>query len=184
MRSEEQRDKEKALPLETKWIYQGQVLTLKTETYRLDDQIKVTEIIHHSGAVVIVPVDENGRILLVQQWRRAAREITIELPAGTLKPNENPVECANRELREETGFAAKKITPLGGFYSAPGYCDEYLHLFLAEDLYRAPLPPDDDEAIDLLQLNAQDVKQMIKQNLIRDAKTIAGILRYLLCQNH
>lgn len=182
MRSQEQRDKERESLIDSKWIYQGKIVHLKLETYKFGNRTKVAEIIHHSGAVVIVPIAPDGKIILVQQWRRAVGEITIELPAGTLEANEDPLECAKRELQEETGFGARKVTPLGGFYSAPGFCDEYLHLFLAQDLHSSPLEPDDDEAIDLLPLTVKEAKQMIEQNKIRDAKTVAGILRYI-CLN-
>lgn len=182
MRSHIQRDKERDGLVDTQWIYKGRIVQLKLETYQWDHHTKVAEIVHHPGAVVILPIDPEGRILLVQQWRRAAQEILIELPAGTLEKNEDPVTCAKRELQEETGFSAKKIKSLGGFFSAPGFCDEYLHLFLAEDLYPSPLPPDDDEMIDLLPLTMNEAKKMIEQNKIRDAKTIAGLLRYL-CVN-
>lgn len=182
MRALIQRDLEKKSLVETKWVYKGRIVNLKLETYQLEGRTKVAEIIHHSGAIVIIPIDEEGRILLVQQWRRAVREITIELPAGTLEQNEDPLDCAKRELQEETGFAAKKITPLGGFYTAPGFCDEYLHLFLAEHLHHSPLEPDDDEMIDVLPVTVKEAKHMIEHNQIRDAKTIAGILRYI-CAN-
>lgn len=178
-----QKDKERASLIETKWVYKGCIIDLKLETYQFGDRMKVAEIIHHSGAIVVVPIDPEGRILLVQQWRRAVGEITIELPAGTIEPNEDPLDCAKRELQEETGFAAKKIAPLGGFFSAPGFCDEYLHLFLAEQLHPSPLEPDEDEMIDLLPVTVKEAKHMIEHNQIRDAKTIAGILRYLLCKN-
>ncbi len=182
MKPAEQREKESKALVDTKWIYKGHVIQLKLETYKFENRTKTTEIIHHSGAVVIVPIDPNGKILLVQQWRRAVHEITIELPAGTLESEEDPLNCAQRELQEETGFGARKITPLGGFYSAPGYCDEYLHLFLAEELYSSPLEPDDDEAIDILSVSVKEAKHLIEQNKIRDAKSVAGILRYL-CLN-
>lgn len=177
-----QRDQEQQSLVETKWAYEGRKLKLKLETYRLHNRNKVAEIVHHPGAVVILPIDVERRILLIRQWRRAVHEILLELPAGTLEENEAPLDCAQRELQEETGFAAEKITPLGGFYSAPGYCNEYLHLFLAEHLYSSPLPPDDDEKIEILPVTLKEAKQMIEKNQIHDAKTVAGILRYL-CAN-
>lgn len=183
MRSLSQKEKEKHSLVETKSIYKGHIIDLKIELHRFGDQIKTFEIVHHEEAAVIIPIDPEGKIILIQQWRRASNEILIELPAGTLDPGEEPIECMNRELQEETGFAAKKITPLGGFYTAPGYCDEYLHLFLAEDLHHSPLEPDEDEMIDLLPVTVKQAKHMIEQNQIRDAKTVAGILRYILCVN-
>lgn len=160
-------------------MYQGRIIQLKLETYRFDHRTKVAEIIHHPGAAVILPIDPEGRLLFIRQWRRAIGEITIELPAGTLEKNEEPIACAKRELQEETGFAARKLTSLGGFYTAPGFCDEYLHLFLAEELYPSPLPPDDDEVIELFPLTASEARQLIEQNKIHDAKTLVGILKYL-----
>lgn len=179
-KSQAQRDLEKKSLVESKLAYEGKVISLRLDTYKLDKKTKVAEIIHHPGAVVIVPVDSHNRLILVQQWRRAAKEIMIELPAGTLEKKETPEVCAQRELREETGLTAEKITSLGGFFSAPGFCDEYLHLFAAEHLTSDPLPPDDDEGIDLLHLSIPEAIHLIEQNKIRDAKTIAGILRYQL----
>ena len=180
MKSDAQRDQELKSLVDSRWAYQGRVIQLKLNTYQLEGRTKIAEIIHHPGAVVIVPVDEKGRVHLVQQWRRAAQEILIELPAGTLEKGELPEDCAKRELQEEAGFAAKKITSLGGFFNAPGFCNEYLHLFAAEDLYPSPLPPDDDEQIDLLPTPLSVAMRMIEENKIRDAKTIAGLFRYQL----
>ncbi len=178
-RSQAQREKEKRAHIKTEWIYKGRAVKLKLETYQFDKKTKVTEIIVHPGAAVILPIDPEGRIILIKQWRRAVDDIILELPAGTLEENEDPLDCAKRELQEETGFAARKVTPMGGFFSAPGFCSEYLHLFLAEDLTPSPLEPDEDEMIDLVPVTLKEAKQMIEQNKIRDAKTIAGILRYL-----
>ncbi len=165
--------------VEARWLYRGKMISLKLETFQIEGKQKSFEIIEHPGAVVIVPIAPDGRILLVQQWRRAVGEITIELPAGGLEEGEDPLACAQRELREETGFAAKKMSPFGAFYSAPGFSNEFLHMFLATDLYTAPLPPDDGEMIDLLTVSVEEAKRWILENKIRDAKTIAGILRYM-----
>ena len=180
MRSEAQRDEEKKSLVDSHWAYQGRIIHLRLDTYHLHHKTKIAEIIHHPGAIVIVPIDEKGRLLLVRQWRRAAEEIMLELPAGTLEKGELPETCARRELQEETGFAAKTIIPLGGFFSAPGFCNEYLHLFAAHDLHSSPLPPDDDEQIDLLPTPLSDALRMIEDNKIRDAKTVAGLFKYQL----
>jgi ADP-ribose pyrophosphatase len=186
-RSEEQRDRERKSLVDSRWAYQGRIVKLRLDTYQFGDAAKIAEIIHHPGAVVVVPIDEEGQILFVRQWRRAAKEIMIELPAGTLEESEPPEVCAKRELQEETGFAAREMRSLGGFFSAPGFCDEYLHLFLAEGLYSSPLPPDDDEGIDLVKASLKEAIRMIEENAIRDAKTVAGLFKYQLwksrCEN-
>lgn len=179
-RSVAQQEAEKNSLIDSRWAYRGRIVNLRLDTYQLGPKTKIAEIIHHPGAVVILPIAPDGKLLLVQQWRRAAGEILIELPAGTLEENEDPKLCALRELQEETGYLSEKLTPLGGFFAAPGYADEYLHLFLAEQLRPSPLPPDDDEAIDLLPLSLKDALHLIETGRIRDAKTIAGILRYNL----
>lgn len=161
-------------------IHKGHIIDLYSDTYRYADRIQNAEIIEHPGAAVILPIDAEGNLFLVQQWRRAAKRILYELPAGTLEPNEDPLICARRELREETGFDSQKITSIGGFYTAPGFCNEYLHLFLAQDLFLNPLPLDEDEGIDLIRISLEKTREMILNNEICDAKTIAGILRYML----
>jgi len=188
MKAEKQKDEEKRCLVDSRWAYRGRIVNLKLETYQIGHKAKIAEIIHHSGAAVIVPIDEKGRILLIRQWRRAAGEIMLELPAGRLEENELPDLCANRELQEETGFAAKTLTALGGFFSAPGFCNEYLHLFLAADLYPSPLLADDSEQIDLLPTPLSEAIRMVEENKIHDAKTIAGLFKYQLwkerCAKH
>ncbi len=179
MKAQIQKEQEQQGLQETKVIYSGRILQFAIETYLLPSGRKTAEIVHHPGAVVIIPITPSGDILLVQQWRRAAKEILLELPAGTLEPNEEPIACAARELQEETGFGAKTLQSLGGFYTAPGYCDEYLHLFLASDLYPSTIPADDDEMIDVIAISPKDAKKQILEHKMRDAKTISGILRYL-----
>lgn len=180
MKSELQRDLEKKNRVDSHAAYQGKIVRLTLDTYRLGEKNKIAEIVHHPGAVVLVPIDENGNVILVRQWRRAAQEILIELPAGTLEKNEHPDQTAERELQEETGFGAKTLTSLGGFFSAPGFCTEYLYLYVAEHLYPSSLPPDDDEMIDILPTPLDKAHQMIQTGQIRDAKTIAGLFRYQL----
>jgi ADP-ribose pyrophosphatase len=175
-----QKEREAQTLTTSKTVYEGKTIQLRVDTYDLNKKKKVFEIVCHPAAVVIVPVDQHNHLILVQQWRRAVKEITIELPAGTLESGEEPSACALRELREETGLSSEKMTPLGGFYSAPGFCDEYLHLFVAEHLKPDPLPADEDEGIDLLHLSIAEAIHLIEQGKIHDAKTIAGILRYQL----
>ena len=132
----------------------------------------------HPGAVAIVPINEQGNLLLVKQWRRAANRITLELPAGTLEENEPPLECAQRELQEEIGYKADTFISLGGFYSSPGFCTEYIHLFIAETLSESSLLPDDHEAIDVVEISLIDALKLIDSHQMNDSKTIIGILQY------
>lgn len=170
---------EKSSPIEHREIYRGRTIALRCDSLKKEDgSIKKWDIVIHPGAVVLIPITEKQEIILVKQWRRAIGKSILELPAGTLESGEMPEACAQRELQEETGFRANKIIPLGGFYSAPGFCTEYLHLFLALDLKSDPLPADDDEKIDLYPVSFNKAEKMIESGEICDAKTIAGIQRY------
>ena len=178
-KSAEQERFEKESIVERKEIYRGKTIVLRNDIFRNHDgSMKKWDIVVHPGAVVIVAVTQDNKIILVKQWRRAIEKRILELPAGTLESGEPPDLCAQRELREETGFRANQIIPLGGFYSAPGFCTEYLHLFLAQDLKHAPLAADEDEKIDLMFLTLREIETMIEADEICDAKTIAGIQRY------
>lgn len=160
--------------------YKGKLISVRSD--RIIDQHQHThqyDIVLHPGAAVMIPVHKNGMIHLVKQWRRAALDILIELPAGTLKQHEQPLQCAQRELQEEIGYKAKKMTSLGGFFTAPGFCNEYLHLFVAEDLIPSSLPGDDSENIDPCLLSLDESLEWIETGKIKDAKTICGIYRYL-----
>lgn len=161
-------------------IHQGPLIALRKDIIK-DPMGKDHhyDIVEHPGACVMIPVADDGKLHLVKQWRRAAGQILLELPAGTLEKNEEPIYCAQRELQEEIGYRANKLTPLGGFYTAPGFCDEYLHLFLAEELEESVLPGDDSEKIDQVTLSFDEALKYIDNGKITDAKTILGIYRYL-----
>jgi ADP-ribose diphosphatase len=178
-RSQLQAEEELKGEWEKKQIYKGKIISLRADTLKsLGRPSHTWDIVEHPGAVVIVPITDEGDILLVKQWRRAAEKILLELPAGTLENGEPPLLCAQRELQEETGYRAHELIPMGGFFSAPGFCTEYLHLFLAKGLYPSPLPHDDNEAIDLVKMPLAQALEMIDAYQFLDAKTIAGILLY------
>ncbi|MCH9630700.1 MAG: ADP-ribose pyrophosphatase [Chlamydiia bacterium] len=161
-------------------IYKGSLLTVRSDKIKgYVDGIHHYDIVEHPGAVVMIPIDQNGDLHLVKQYRRASKKILLELPAGTLEKNEEPIYCAQRELQEEIGYIAKKMTPIGGFFTAPGFCDEYLHLFLAEELEESSLKGDDSEMIDCVTLTLNEALSLIEEGEIVDAKTICGIYRYL-----
>ena len=134
------------------------------------------EVVEHPDAVVVVPLDGEGGVYLVRQFRYAVDKHLLELPAGGVEPGEVPEACAVRELREELGMRPGKVERLGGFYSAPGFCTEYLHLFLAEDLRPDRLPAEDAEVIDVVRVGLKEIPRLIASGEIEDSKTIAGLL--------
>jgi ADP-ribose pyrophosphatase len=150
----------------TREIYSGRIINLRLDEIEVASGINVRrEVVEHPGAVVILPIDSEDRILWVKQYRHAAGRELIELPAGTLEHGEKPEACARRELIEEVGFAADNWTSLGGFYSAPGFCTEYLHAFLATELRGETADGDS-----LARLDAGEIV---------DAKSVATLLLYL-----
>lgn len=161
-------------------VFEGKILKLRVDTVELPDgRTSRREIVEHRGAVVIAAVDSNRNVLLVRQFRKAVEDELLELPAGTLDPGETPEACALREIQEETGFKAGKLESLGGFYSAPGFLTEYLHLFLATELEPSPRAADEDEDIELVTTHLSQVPRLIAAGEIRDAKSVAGLLRVL-----
>jgi ADP-ribose pyrophosphatase len=172
--------KERKAKIEQKWVHRGRFIQIRHDTIVMEEPPpKIWDIIIHPGAVAILPIDKQGRFILVEQWRRAIEKITIELPAGLLEKGEAPITCAQRELQEETGFRAGQLTPFGGCYPAPGLSTEYIHLFLAKDLEKEPLHADDTDGIDVRAVSVDEALKLIKEGQICDAKTILCILRYL-----
>ena len=172
---------EKESKITRKEIYKGKIISLVADSIVHDQDPsnkKVFDVVVHPGAVVIIPVDEQGNLILVKQWRRAANQILIELPAGTLEKDEDPLACAMRELQEEIGYKSDEILPFGGFFTAPGFCTEYLYLFIARNLQPSRLIGDDTDEIDSLVVSLDKALEMIEKEEIVDAKTIAGIYRY------
>ncbi len=180
-KSEKQRVQEEGAKKELSLIYQGKIISAYKETLHFEDgTTAVRDLVKHPGAVAIIPVDENGHILFIKQWRRAAQKILIEIPAGTLEVGEIPLECADRELQEEIGFRANTMISLGGFYTAPGFCDEYIHLFLAKDLFPSILWADDSDYIDLFALSLEEALTLASEGAFLDSKTLSALSLYQL----
>jgi len=135
-------------------------------------------IVQHRGSAVMMPVDEKNRILLVRQYRLAARKFLWELPAGTVDPGEKPLQTARRELVEETGYRAKKWTKLAEFYPSPGFLTEKMTIYLATGLTAGEAHPMDDERIATRWFTAREIDAMIRDGKIMDAKTNIGFLRW------
>jgi len=177
--AEDQKNKEVHSKRELRQIHQGRIINVCQETFFFEGEKPFkTDLIVHPGAAVILPILDDGTLLLIRQWRRAVGEILIEAPAGVIEVGEPKIECAMRELQEETGYSAERLTSMGRILSAPGFCSETLYLFLAEGLAKNPLPKDEHEAIDLMPLFLEEALAMIESGEICDAKTIVLILRY------
>jgi ADP-ribose pyrophosphatase len=165
--------------------FEGRLLRLRVDTLRAPDgRTHTREVVSYGQAVVLVPVDGDGRLLFVRQYRHAVSASLLELPAGGIDDHdESPEAAAQRELREETGHRGT-LTRLGGFFLAPGYSDEYQHIFLATDLVEDALAADDDEDLTLARLTLDEALSRIDAGEIRDAKTIATLLLYLRTTRH
>jgi ADP-ribose pyrophosphatase len=165
--------------LESRRLYDGRILNLRVDTVAIDDAVQATrEVVEHVQAVAIVPVLDDGRIVMVRQYRLPAMRELLEVPAGSLDPGEDPEAAALRELQEETGFATRRLSRLGGIWVAPGYCTEYIHIYLAEDLHESRLDADHDERIEVESITLDDALGRIDAGEIEDAKSICGLLQY------
>lgn len=163
-------------------LLQGRTFKVRRDTLKTPDGRETKlEIVEHGGSVVLVPVDDDGNILFVRQYRHAAGGDLLELPAGTRNEAEPYEECAGREIREETGMEAGRLQKVGEFYLAPGYSTELMAVFLAADLKHNPLDADDDEFLQLERIPAREVDARFEQGDIPDAKSLAA---WLLAKPH
>jgi ADP-ribose pyrophosphatase len=157
-------------------IYQGRAFNVRRDEVRLPDGNSTQlDIVEHSGAITILPLDADGNIWFVRQYRHAAGDTLLELPAGTLEPGEPPENAARREIREEIGMAADTLTLLGEFFLAPGYSTEYMYVYLATGLYPSPLKQDADEFLSIEKIPASHVPQLVAEGSLRDAKSLVSL---------
>jgi len=160
-------------------IYAGRVVTLRLAQVQTGDgRLVQREIVEHAPGAAIVAVDEDGQVLLVRQPRPAVGTSMLELPAGLVDDGETPIECARRELAEETGYRAGHLEPLVEFYTSPGFCTERIHVFVATNLERVDVAHDEDEEIELIRLPLADALERVLKQEVSDAKTITGLLAY------
>lgn len=161
--------------LSSKTIFQGKIINLRVDEVELPDGRRSTrEIIEHPGAVVIAPVDAEGNVHLVRQYRDAVEELLLELPAGKLDEGEEPIECARRELREELGLVADNWKELATYYASPGFCDEVMYLYLAEGLSATENDLDHEEFLEPVVLPLEPLDGLLGQ--LKDSKSLTGVL--------
>jgi len=165
--------------LSSQLIYDGQVVKLRVDTVRMPGGRETQrEIVEHGDCVAIIAIDADDNVLLVKQFRKPVEKELLEIPAGSIDPGEDPVTTVRREMQEETGYLPQKVERLGGFYSSPGFCTEYLHLYLATDLTPSPLYAEDTESIKLTRVPISQIRSLIASGSICDAKSITGLLIY------
>ena len=141
-----------------------------------DGRVAIRDVVRHPGAVAVVALTEDGRICLVRQYRTALGRVTVEIPAGKLAPGEDPLECAGRELLEETGMSAEKIAFLTTIASSDGFCDELIHIYMATGLEFSRSDPDADEFINVDLVPLEELVDAVLDGRIEDAKTVVGAL--------
>ena len=165
--------------IKSETVYKGKIIDVVNDVIELEDgRHAIREVVEHVGAAAIIPVDSEGNIIFVRQYRHPAREYVLEIPAGTLEVGEDPFVCAKRELEEETGYKSDDISFVFKFYSAIGFCTEVLHIYLAENLYEGQMNLDEDEFIEVERYSLQEAIKMIFNGDIVDSITIASVLAY------
>lgn len=160
-----------------KHIYQGNIIKIDTLTVTLPDGREATrDLVTHPGASVIIPLNENGELYMVRQYRKPIERMSLEIPAGKLDNGEDPGICAARELKEETGLSAEKLEHLVSVHTTPGFCNEILHIYLATGLEEGEQCADEDEFITSEKIPVNELVNMVMSGEITDAKSIIGIL--------
>lgn len=171
--------------LESQQIFDGRVVKLFVDKAELENGDIVTrEVIKHPGGVCVVPLDENGNVLFVKQYRYPHHQIMLEIPAGKLEWGESHHDCGLRELKEETGCTCDNYTYLGSLIPTPAYCGEVIHMYLAEGLHYGEQSLDEDEFLDIEKIPLEKAAEMIMNNEIADAKTQLAILKTVRLKAH
>lgn len=158
-------------------VFEGRAITLRIDTIEKDFGERITrEIVEHNDCIAAVVLDDKRNVILVRQYRRASGKALLEIPAGVLEEGEALEDCVKRELQEEIGYLPGKITKLGGVYAAPGYCTEFMNLFLTSDLKESRLIAEDTDEIEVVAVPISKIPAMIENGEICDAKSVAGLL--------
>jgi ADP-ribose pyrophosphatase len=162
--------------MSTRHIYKGRIVTLNVDTVTLPNGVTVDlEVVRHPGASAVVPLKQDGTVVLIRQFRHAAGGFIYEIPAGKLSPGEEPLACAERELEEEIGYRAGSFELLSSIFTAPGFTDEVIHIYKASGLTKGRQQLDRDEVLEVVGMRLDEAIEMIRTGAIRDAKTIVGL---------
>ncbi len=160
-------------------IYNGRIIKVKVDEVLLPNgNTAKREIVNHQGAVAVLPLTDDGKMIAVRQFRKPLERTIVEIPAGKLEAGEEPLACAIRELEEETGYAAKHMELLSSFYTSPGFADELLHVYVATGLTKGESRPDEDEFVDVLELTLEEAQELHRTGEIRDAKTVVALFAW------
>lgn len=160
------------------YIFRGEIINLRVDTVTTPSGTTATrELVEHPGGVCVVPLFDDGTVIMEWQYRRPFDTNTFEIPAGKLFPGEDPLECGKRELEEETGYQANKYTYLGKMLPTPGFCGEIVHMYLAQDLYEGTLNRDADEFMELERVPLETLVEKVLNGEIIDAKTCIALLK-------
>lgn len=160
----------------TRNIYTGKVVTLNVDTVQLPNGVTIDlETIRHPGAAAVVPIKDDGTVVLIRQFRHAAGGYIYEIPAGKLSPGEDPLHCAARELEEEVGYRASSFELLSSIFTAPGFADEVIHVYKATGLTKGRQQLDPDEVLEIVEMPLDQAIERIQDGTIRDGKTIVGL---------
>ncbi len=172
----------KAKLISSKVVYEGKVFSVHADTIVEPGATKpeTRDVIHHSGSVVILAVDETSNpedptVILIRQYRHAAGQFLLELPAGRINPGEAPLAAAKREMIEETGFRAKRWTLLTKYFASPGFLGEWMQIYLAQDIREGTATPEEDEHFELVRTPLSHAMDLIANNKIHDGKTLIGL---------
>lgn len=177
-------DKFKEITVDEQNIFKGKIIDVFLQTVELPNRkLAKREIVRHPGAVAILPLTKDNRLIVVEQFRKALERSIIEIPAGKLDPGEDPYQCAVRELKEETGCSSNSMEHVVSFYTSPGFANEIIHLYRAFDCDFGENKLDEDEFVELLTITLEEAKQLIREQRIIDAKTILAIYYWELIDN-
>lgn len=162
--------------LKSEPVFEGKVFKVRIDEVATSSGSRMrVDVVEHRGAVAILPIDQEGRLWFVRQYRHPAEGWLLEIPAGTLSSGEEPEDCARRECREEVGMAPGRLELLGAGFMAPGYSTEYIHIYLASELTPSPLPQDEDEDLRVVKLTWQQALEAMGSGEIQDIKTLAAL---------